>query len=312
MGYGKEGMETQAWTDERIKWLEENRRKFAGQGQRTFRKAFDEKFGKPYPEFYGYVDAYYEMNRTNDDGKFGDRPDESNHPFNRMRRIHDMVAEGRVDEAYKEFQDYAKETGIPQLSLEEFKKRTGAKRNEMTHLKSKELYTQGKKEEAYKVAQQDEGWLGANFAEWSKWMDKVIQDSATSLNATPETYPGEAAEMLKFFEDKLAKATTEEQKRFYQEHVDRAKKFVAEVKNAIPRPMRLAEDRASAGQEAFGSKKNAIPSGGSENLPAEGYMYRGHSMKREGNYVRVDGLDDIFLKIEDARKAIDDLESGNY
>lgn len=44
-----------------------------------------------------------------------------------------------------------------------------------THLIAKALYAEGKKEEAWKVAQTDEGLdPSATFEVWSEWMDAVI------------------------------------------------------------------------------------------------------------------------------------------
>lgn len=44
----------------------------------------------------------------------------------------------------------------------------------MTHLQAKSLYAAGDIDEAWEVAQMDEGWTGeASFDEWCAWMDAI-------------------------------------------------------------------------------------------------------------------------------------------
>jgi len=44
----------------------------------------------------------------------------------------------------------------------------------MTHLKAKALFSAGKVNDAWIVAQQDDGWTGdVNFDGWCKWMQSL-------------------------------------------------------------------------------------------------------------------------------------------
>jgi|TARA_R110000851_G_scaffold248069_1_gene400526 hypothetical protein len=45
----------------------------------------------------------------------------------------------------------------------------------MTHLKAKALFKAGKTNEAWDVAQQDEGWIGqVSREDWTAWMHQLV------------------------------------------------------------------------------------------------------------------------------------------
>lgn len=194
-------------------------------------------------------------------------------------------------------------------------------KNALTHLKSKELYKQGKKDEAYKMAQQDEGWIGSSFEDWSKWMEKAIKDSEESMkNEMPRPMKlaeDRAAEGQAIFGSKTNAGMKDSELTDEQvadkiakpgitfDQVEQAMKQMGVYGNRLSNICELIEKKT-------GSKLNAVPQGGPDNLPAGGYTYKGHSMRKQDNYIRVDGLDDLFLKIEDAMRAIDDIGKGEY